>query len=426
METNERKGKATVMTKEKIINTHSISYFKSFDGIRGFCCLLILILHYRFSTYNMPAYIAYFGLHSFFIMSSYFITKTLLKDMERTTSMWQCMKVYCFKRFARTFPLYFFYLFMLIPLFFIFRKVFKTDYGMLAEFKQYGAMLLTFTYNYRETIQYVVDKKMTLHTIYTPHLWSMSFEEQFYVVFFFFLFFTPKQYLKPVGFFMLIAIPVLRVLGYLHMNKHTDDHELVTLILSRNALFQIDTFFYGILLALITVERRKLWIYLTIFFGVLFISLMLYTSYLTSVSKNIPYYEALREDKYYYLNYGYAYLDTLANCFCVALFGAVIAYPDKITIFTNKLLVKLGVLTYNLYIFQFIFLPFGLILAKILQRKMPVFLAEFTGLIFYLVLLYYFSKLTYNRFEKPILEWKDRYILKLYPPKPSVKTHAER
>jgi peptidoglycan/LPS O-acetylase OafA/YrhL len=260
----------------------------------------------------------------------------------------------------------------------------------------------------------VVDKKMTLHTIYTPHLWSMSFEEQFYVVFFFFLFFTPKQFLKPVGIFMLVAIPIVRILGYLQMNKNTDDHELVTLILSRNALFQIDTFFYGILLALIKIDRSKIWIYLTIFFGSLFLFLMIYTSYLTSVNLNIPFYEALREDKYYYLNYGYAYLDTIANCFCFVLFGAVIAFPDKITIFTNKLLVKLGVLTYNLYIFQFIFLPFGMLFAKILQRKLPVFVSELSGLLFYLVLLYYFSKLTYNKFEKPILDWKDRYIVKLY------------
>ncbi len=402
------------MTTENAVQPKSISYFKSFDGIRGFCCLLILILHYRFTTYNMPAYIAYFELHSFFIMSAYFITKTLLKDMEKTTSMWQCIKVYCFKRFVRTFPLYFFYLGMLVLLYFIFMKVFKTDYGLLTEFKQYGSMLLTFTYNYRETVQYVVDKKMTLHTIYTPHLWSMSFEEQFYVVFFFFLFFTPKQYLKPIGIFMLVAIPIVRILGYLHMNKNTDDHELVTLILSRNALFQIDTFFYGILLALIKVDRSRIWMYLTIFFGSLFLFLMIYTSYRTSVNLNIPFYEALREDKYYYLNYGYAYLDTIANCFCFVLFGAVIAFPDKITIFTNKLLVKLGVLTYNLYIFQFIFLPFGMIFAKILQRKLPVFVSELSGLLFYLVLLYYFSKLTYNKFEKPILDWKDRYIVKLY------------
>lgn len=402
------------MTIETSVQPKSISYFKSFDGIRGFCCLLILILHYRFTTYNMPAYIAYFGLHSFFIMSAYFITKTLLKDMEKTTSMWQCMKVYCFKRFVRTFPLYFFYLGMLVLLYFIFMKVFKTDYGLLTEFKQYGSMLLTFTYNYRETVQYVVDKKMTLHTIYTPHLWSMSFEEQFYVVFFFFLFFTPKQFLKPVGIFMLVAIPIVRILGYLQMNKNTDDHELVTLILSRNALFQIDTFFYGILLALIKVDRSRIWMYLTIFFGSLFLFLMIYTSYRTSVNLNIPFYEALREDKYYYLNYGYAYLDTIANCFCFVLFGAVIAFPDKITIFTNKLLVKLGVLTYNLYIFQFIFLPFGMLFAKILQRKLPVFVSELSGLLFYLVLLYYFSKLTYNKFEKPILDWKDRYIVKLY------------
>lgn len=390
------------------------NYFKSFDGIRGFCCLLILVLHYRFTKYNMPAYVAYFGLHSFFIMSSYFITKTLLKDMAQTTSMWQCMKVYFFKRFTRTFPLYFLYLFILMILLVIFKVAFKTDFGILKEFKQFGIMLFTFTYNYRETFQYIVDKKMSLYTIATPHLWSMSFEEQFYVVFFFFLFFTPFKYLKPIGIAMLIIIPIFRAVGYLYMTSNTSDNLLVTLILSRNALFQIDTFFYGILLALITVKREKIWIYLTLFFGFLLIFLMLYTSYLTAIHKNIPFHVAIREDEYYYLNYGYVYLDTLANLFCVSLFGAVIAYPDKITIFTNKFLVKLGVLTYNLYIFQFLFLPFGMLAAKIFGRFMPVILAELLGLFVYLILLYYFSKFTFNKFEKPILNWKDKYIKVLY------------
>ena len=164
--------------KQEIQIKKPANYFKSFDGIRGFCCLLILVLHYRFTKYNMPAYVAYFGLHSFFIMSSYFITKTLLKDMAQTSSMWQCMKVYFFKRFTRTFPLYFLYLFILMILVVIFKIAFKTDFGILKEFKQFWIMLFTFTYNYRETFQYIVDKKMSLYTIATPQLWSMSLEEQ--------------------------------------------------------------------------------------------------------------------------------------------------------------------------------------------------------------------------------------------------------
>lgn len=337
--------------------------------------------------------------------------------MERTESMWQCLKVYCFKRFARTFPLYFFYLFLLVLIYLLLHFTIKKDFGLMEEFKQFGAMLLTFTYNYRETVQYFVDKKFTLITIFTPHLWSMSFEEQFYVVFFFFLFFTPKKFLKPIGICLLILIPILRVIAYLHMTRNTSDHELVTLILSRNALFQIDTFFYGILLAVIKIERKKYWLYLTAIVGFLLVFLMFYTAHLTAVNKQVHLYEALREDKYYYLNYGYAYLDILANSFCFVLFGAVIAYPDKITIFNNKVLVKLGVLTYNLYIFQFLFLPFGLIFGNALKRKLPVHLSEFIGLCVYLVILYYFSKLTFNKFEKPILDWKDQYIVRLYPKK---------
>jgi peptidoglycan/LPS O-acetylase OafA/YrhL len=393
---------------------HNLSYFKSFDGIRGFSCLLILLLHYRFTKYNMPAYVAYFGLHSFFIMSSYLITKTLMKDIERTDSMWECLKIYCFKRFVRTFPLYFFYLALLIPIYFLSIWLFKSDFGLLMEFKKFGAMLLTFTYNYRETIQYVVDKKFTLYTILTPHLWSMSFEEQFYIVFFFFLFFTPRKFLKPIGIAMLIIIPLVRAYGYWHMLQHTNDHRLISLILSRNAGFQIDTFFYGILLALVKIERKKVWIYLAVTLGVVMLFLMLYTSYLTSVSHHIPMYVAIREDDYYYLHYGYLYLDVLANCFCISLFAAVIAYPDKITIFTNRILVEIGILTYNLYIFQFLFIPFGMIAAKLLSRKMPVLLAEFIGLFIYLALLYGFSKLTFAKFENPILQWKDKYILKFY------------
>lgn len=393
----------------------ALSYFKHFDGIRGFCCLLILILHFRFSKYNMPAYIAYSGLHAFFIMSSYLITKTLVKDMERTNTMWECLKIYLFKRFTRTFPLYFLYLLILFILYLVFNLIFKNDFGFIAEFKQFGWMLFTFTYNYRETLQFLYEGKMTIYTIFTPHLWSMSFEEQFYVVFFFFLFFAPKKYLLHIGVSMLLLIPVIRILGYQYMIQHTDDHKLVTLILSRNSLFQIDTFFYGIILAIINIKRSRWWIYSSVFIGVLLIFLMIYTSYLTSINLNIPFYVAIREDDYYYLNYGYFYLDILANLFCFLLFGAVIAYPDKITIFTNNILVRLGVLTYNLYIFQFLFIPFGVLAAKLLNKWMPLKLAELFGLIVYLFGLYLFSEFTFRKFEKPIIEWKDRYVKKMYP-----------
>src|SRR4051812_41537061 len=87
----------------------AVSYYASFDGIRGTCCLMVLLVHYRFTGFNLPSSIVYIGLHCFFIMSAFLITKNLLRDKERSVDFTQCFKIFYIKRTARIFPVYFFY-----------------------------------------------------------------------------------------------------------------------------------------------------------------------------------------------------------------------------------------------------------------------------------------------------------------------------
>src|SRR3954467_12669680 len=131
-----------------------VSYFKSFDGIRGTCCLMVLLVHYRFSGFNLPSSIVYIGLHCFFIMSAFLITKNLLRDKERSKNFKQCFNIFYIKRTARIFPVYFFYLALTLVLYVLFKLVFHNTFFMNDEIKRYSALLLTFTYNFKMLMVY--------------------------------------------------------------------------------------------------------------------------------------------------------------------------------------------------------------------------------------------------------------------------------
>ncbi|MCB9034927.1 MAG: acyltransferase [Chitinophagales bacterium] len=392
-----------------------LTYFESFDGIRGVCCLMVLLLHYQFTKFNMPAIIAYVGLHSFFIMSSFLITKTLLADINRTESMWQCFKIYCIKRFTRTFPLYYLYVLIVVVIGVILHLAFKNTFGIFTELKHFGMMLLSFTYNFREIVQFLTTGKYELYTILTPHLWSMAFEEQFYILFFFILFFTPLNILKKIGWVIIIVYPIFRLLSYNYMSTINDDQELITLIIARNTIFQFDVFFYGIVLSLTTLKPSKIWIWLTYISGILLAILMVYNAIINSDVFDVSFFKAIREDKYFYQNYAIVYIDLLVNAFCTFLFAAVSLYPEKFKIFNIKILKQFGILTYSLYIFQFFFIFLGIALAAVVKRYINVYIADLIGLSFALVTLYYFSLFVHKKFELPILLWKNKFVKQFYP-----------
>ena len=140
----------------------------SLDGLRGVSIFLVMLGHAR-GTRGFPCWIpsvvtehASLGVQIFFVISGYLIT-TLILDEERNTGRIS-LKLFYARRSIRIFPpLYFFLLFLAIGLW----------TGML-ELPKYN---LLFAASY--TMNFVPSRAGAW---VTGHLWSLSAEEQFYLV----------------------------------------------------------------------------------------------------------------------------------------------------------------------------------------------------------------------------------------------------
>jgi peptidoglycan/LPS O-acetylase OafA/YrhL len=393
-------------------------YIESLDGIRGIGCFAVMLTHFHFSAVNIPFTFGLIALHSFFIMSAYLITRNLLKERHRSAGMLPFFKIFYVKRTARIFPVYFLYIFVVIAIFGA-AKVLGgplNKFGVVSELKHYGWMLFTFLYNFK--VQVTVWRGLDDHLgLVFPHLWSVSLEEQFYFMVIFMLWFCNKKALQVISIIFIVVIPFVRIYGYHVLGQQTHDEFLRTLTIVQTPYYQFDSFFYGIAMAVFDIKKSKIWIYifyaaLAILLGHAFMNAVL----LADPAKHITFFNVLRDDEYFYKNYGIYFLDIGLNVFCCAWIYCVMYFPEKFPLFSNKYLVKFGVLSYGMYIFQFLVLGVGVILNIILLHFLhfPTFAAELSAFIFYILLNYYLAKWINRRIEIPVAKYRDKVLKRLY------------
>ncbi len=181
----------------------------------------------------------------FFVLSGFLISAPLLRDLQRTHTM--DLKMFFMKRSLRIFPPYFIFLFlwyfMVIPTF-------------PAEFREFASTWIW------SDILYVSN--------YLPrtliHGWSLSLEEQFYLVFPIFLLFvyrkTPEKWRLPLLGFVTI-LPMLWRWGYLQFVM-LGLPEIQHKTLYNEQMYypfhgHIDSIFFGIIAAYIF-DNRPQWI----------------------------------------------------------------------------------------------------------------------------------------------------------------------
>ena len=197
-------------------------YLPQFDGFRGVFCFTILIAHHHFTYLNLPSNIGYFTMHSFFIMSSFLITRSLMIDKKKSDSFKIFFTKFYIKRSLRIFPVYFAYLiFALLIGIITSPTIYKSALGIVYELKYFGWMLLTFTYNFKDLAclftGYTYNKSLAF-----PHLWSLSLEEQFYIIVPFMIYFLSEKSIKRLSIIMIIIFPIIRIIGFHWLGTLTD------------------------------------------------------------------------------------------------------------------------------------------------------------------------------------------------------------
>jgi peptidoglycan/LPS O-acetylase OafA/YrhL len=145
-----------------------IPYLPALDGVRAVAVLLVVWSHFPYisdSAISISIWkvgqalrVGYFGVDLFFVLSGFLITRILVNELERTGTI--CYRNFFVKRILRIFPIY--YLCVAV-----FAACFLWNRDLLLS-------LLSYTFNWY--------KPFHVEPIALEHTWSLSVEEQFYLL----------------------------------------------------------------------------------------------------------------------------------------------------------------------------------------------------------------------------------------------------
>lgn len=397
-------------------NETATKYSAQFDGARGFLMFSIFILHLHFVYVKVPTIIANFTLHCFFLASGYLITSILLRSKDKAANFKQFFWLYYVKRILRIFPVYFLYIFGFLSIAILTKLILKHDFlGIILEFKQYGIFLITFTYNFKDLIAIHLHRDTLLASPMFGHLWSISMEEQFYIIIPFLVYFFSAKNLKRLSVFMILLFPVIRIGGYLYLKTVTTDNMQIGFSMIRCSIFQFDTFFYGILAALI--PYKKLSTIRRIFYVSVLLLVLIdcFNLYRVQSIFGIPFYKMISRYDFYAISGAAMYMDILLNICCFSFLILVFESPNEFRLLLNRHLVEYGKFSYGAYVYQYIFIVATYyILYESLKTNLPLFAVEIICTIFCLSSLIIFSKYSFYYMELFFMNQKNKLLKKLH------------
>lgn len=343
---------------------------KCFDGLRAISIIMVIVAHSK-STWGDDISSALSalirnggtGVRCFFVISGFLITYLLIKEIQQNGRL--SLSGFYARRTLRIFPALFFYLGIVAVL---------TSAGWIDLSSQQFIAASTFTWNYGHTWI----SEVGAHSYFLGHLWSLSLEEQFYLVWpgiIILLGFSGSLRLAIVA---IALMPVLRIATYF---LFPDSQPFITSMF-HTAVDPILIGAVGAVLAHlydVNILMRRKGAYLLFMVCVIFLLI---------ASPLLSHYV-----RGYHVVLGIT-LDSLAILFIIFWLQS---YPDS---FTGKLLesspmVWIGTLSYSLYLWQQLFLS---PLNDTLLGVWPInLLAVFVCAIF-----------SYYIIEKPFLKIRDR------------------
>ena len=308
------------------------------DGLRAIAFLIVFLFHTR----NLP--FGWMGVQLFFVLSGFLITDILLRMKEQFPRREFFIKFYG-RRFLRIFPLYYFYLGLLILLMyslpFLHMKILESELG--TDFGSQFWAAAFYLYDFFHASAFFVRSR------FFTHLWSLSVEEQFYLLWPLFIFITPQKEIKKLFMAAIILGPVFRLLITLIYRAQVfpfllNDPQLAVDVLPFSHL---DAFAFGAYISRFEVPHSRIQLFFLSFFipviglfvdhlskGAIIPSSLGYSLPLTGFYKEVWGYSIL--------NYFFAIL-----IYCVArtnLFNRILASPP---------LHYLGRISYGLYVYHF-------------------------------------------------------------------------
>ncbi|MEH2191975.1 MAG: acyltransferase [Nostoc sp.] len=304
----------------------------SFDGLRAIAILLVLLdhakntIHFKNDIWDLVSiFIANssLGVRLFFVLSGYLITVILLKEINESGII--DLKRFYVRRAIRLFPS----LYCFIVVVFIINLI--AHLNISAE--QFIAAA-TFTWNYLGPFH----NGSFQGTWFLGHLWTLSLEEQFYLLWPLILLLLGINNSRKLSFILILSMPIIRVAtyflfpsvkGYLNMMLHTS----------------IDSIMVGCLMGILTLfpvlSQR---IYKLKGFSI--VILLVWPLFITPILDHLI--------RGYLISIGLTIDAIILGILIVWLHANPLSYANKLL--SIPVIVYIGKISYSLYIWQQLFL----------------------------------------------------------------------
>jgi peptidoglycan/LPS O-acetylase OafA/YrhL len=318
----------------------------------------------------------------------------------------------------------------------------------MREYKQNCFFLWTYTYNYKELINVLQGNNGNLSPFFS-HLWSLSVEEQFYILLPVMVFFTSNKGLKRLILAIIILSPLVRLATYFYYDHLSmtaaylplfkGDEILreswVTVIILRTTWCQLDCLAFGMALAVWGFDwiksPRKVFFWAFAFFvavvtvnGIIYAQKMdlpaLLANPMFSYKKVVEmfpewfakFYISVSDHHSLVTNHQYAYIFTVVNTLSFLIVLSCIRDQPIFNFFRNEKVIYTGKITYGAYLFHYPLLMFliiflGFVFVKF-DRKFGQLGFEFSMMLVYLPLLWVLSHWSYKYFEMYFMKLKDK------------------
>lgn len=361
------------------------------DGVRAIAFLMVFLLHTDYF------YFGWVGVQLFFVLSGFLITDILLRMKERFGAK-DFFKKFYGRRFLRIFPLYYLYLLIIfIVTVIVIRYGYRVAY--MERTQEHLPYALAYVYNF-----FNASSAYDGETWLIGHLWSLSVEEQFYLVWPLLVFLTPKKHLKKLFLAAILAGPLFRA-GISFLYKYYDvpfmyaDYSVVTYVLPFSHL---DAFGFGALISRFEIPKAR-WQFFALLLLLPIVGFA--TTYwstggwgdLTALGFRYPLAKDMKQV------WGYVYLN-----YTCALFIYLVVKEKLLVRFLDRPFISyLGKISYGLYVYHFGIVWF---VARIRDFGIEGPAAKPLTLVISAVLLYLIASLSYKYYEKPILDLKEKFF----------------
>jgi peptidoglycan/LPS O-acetylase OafA/YrhL len=374
------------VTEQKTMDTGK-RHLASLDSLRGIGVIVIFADHFIWPRpYILFGWI---GLWIFFSLSGYLITDSLLKM--RALPLRHYFGRFYLKRVFRILPAFFVFVPIGVALYFSFPGL-----SGGSSLSHYWIYLATFTFN-----RYWL-RAVAAGGFWFAHLWSLSVEEQFYVVWPWLIFFLPTKWLKRVVPAWILLAPVLRlIVPSLYGLGPARAH----IFADSSLLCQADAFAIGGCVAifrdqLLHLSKKLLWI-MTI--AVIAIGI---ANYFAGASAAGSYWRTLGWPHWLFgqFNYQYVWGYSVINIWAAMLILTCLQGTAP-TILNFPPLVFLGRISYGAY------LSHGPLLGVYLYYLRPINAFSVRGLVIFLIWfanVIVISWLSFRFIELPFLRIKNR------------------